>query len=69
MSSEINNLLTEKILNSHFFVELLSSKEDIANKSVQSKISTLEFLVELCEKEARDMRNVLGKVIMELDRH
>lgn len=69
MSSEINNLLTEKILNSHFFVELLSSEEDIANKSVQSKISTLEFLVELCEKEARDMRNVLGKVIMELDRH
>ena len=69
MSSEINNLLTEKILNSHFFVELLSSKEDIANKSIQSKISTLEFLVELCEKEARDMRNVLGKVIMELDRH
>lgn len=69
MSPEINNLLTEKILNSHFFVELLSSEEDIANKSVQSKISTLEFLVELCEKEARDMRNVLGKVIMELDRH
>ena len=69
MSSEINNLLTEKILNSHFFVELLSSEEDIANKSIQSKISTLEFLVELCEKEARDMRNVLGKVIMELDRH
>ena len=69
MSPEINNLLTEKILNSHFFVELLSTKEDIANKSVQSKISTLEFLVELCEKEARDMRNVLGKVIMELDRH
>ena len=47
MSSEINNLLTEKILNSHFFVELLSSKEDIANKSIQSKISTLEFLVEV----------------------
>ena len=69
MSPEINNLLTEKILNSHFFVELLSSEEDIANNSVQSKISTLEFLVELCEKEARDMRNVLGKVIMELDRH
>ena len=69
MSPEINNLLTEKILNSHFFVELLSTKEDIANKSIQSKISTLEFLVELCEKEARDMRNVLGKVIMELDRH
>ena len=69
MSSEINNLLTEKILNSHFFVELLSSEEDIANKSVQSKISTLEFLVELCEKEARDMRNVLGKAIMELEGH
>ena len=69
MSPEINNLLTEKILNSHFFVELLSSEEDIANKSVQSKISTLEFLVELCEKEARDMRNVLGKAIMELERH
>lgn len=69
MSSEINNLLTEKILNSHFFVELLSSKEDIANKSIQSKISTLEFLVELCEKEARDMRNVLGKAIMELEGH
>ena len=69
MSPESNKLLTEKILNSHFFVELLSSEEDIANKSVQSKISTLEFLVELCEKEARDMRNVLGKVIMELDRH
>ena len=69
MSSEINNLLTEKILNSHFFVELLSNKEDIANKSIQSKISTLEFLVELCEKEARDMRNVLGKAIMELDGH
>ena len=69
MSSEINNLLTEKILNSHFFVELLSNKEDIANKSIQSKISTLEFLVELWEKEARDMRNVLGKAIMELERH
>ena len=69
MSSEINNLLTEKILNSHFFVELWSSKEDIANKSIQSKISTLEFLVELCEKEARDMRNVLGKAIMELEGH
>ena len=69
MSSEINNLLTEKILNSHFFVELLFSKEDIANKSIQSKISTLEFLVELCEKEARDMRNVLGKAIMELEGH
>ena len=69
MSSEINNLLTEKILNSHFFIELLSSKEDIANKSIQSKISTLEFLVELCEKEARDMRNVLGKAIMELEGH
>ena len=69
MSSEINNLLTEKILNSHFFVELLSNKEDIANKSIQSKISTLEFLVELCEKEARDMRNVLGKAIMQLEGH
>ena len=69
MSSEINNLLTEKILNSHFFVELLSNKEDIANKSIQSKISTLEFLVELCEKEARDMRNVLGKAIMEFEGH
>ena len=69
MSSEINNLLTEKILNSHFFVELLSSKEDIANKRIQSKMSTLEFLVELCEKEARDMRNVLGKAIMELEGH
>ena len=69
MSPEINNLLTEKILNSHFFVELLSNKEDIANKSIQSKISTLEFLVELCEKEARDMRNVLGKTIMELEGH
>ena len=69
MSSEINNLLTEKILNSHFFVELLSNKEDIANKSIQSKISTLEFLVELCEKEARDMRNVLGKAIIELEGH